>query len=155
MKHFKFTAEEVIGWLRIVRPGSIIGPQQQYMKDMQSRMWRDGQIFRERLVAIRNESPISGIGTFLDDKMVSRYKTGLAHSTKTSSRDSSKRDIDEEKEKSGESQGDYLRLRRQQMKDEMKLPSPKITRGVGTSTETLPPVRSSVGYIGNLISSWK
>ena len=26
---------QVIGWLRIVRPGSIIGPQQQYMRDMQ------------------------------------------------------------------------------------------------------------------------
>ena len=26
------TAEEVIGWLRVVRPGSIIGPQQQFMK---------------------------------------------------------------------------------------------------------------------------
>ena len=26
---------KVIGWLRIVRPGTIIGPQQQYMKDMQ------------------------------------------------------------------------------------------------------------------------
>lgn len=29
MKHFRITAEEIIGWLRIVRPGSIIGPQQQ------------------------------------------------------------------------------------------------------------------------------
>ena len=28
---------KVIGWLRIVRPGTIIGPQQQYMKDMQVR----------------------------------------------------------------------------------------------------------------------
>ena len=28
-------AEETIGWLRHVRPGSVIGPQQQYMKDMQ------------------------------------------------------------------------------------------------------------------------
>eukprot|EP01038_Epipyxis_sp_PR26KG_P009586 gene9586-12910_t len=49
MKHFKFTAEEIIGWLRIVRPGSIIGPQQQYMKDMQARMWREGDIYRARL----------------------------------------------------------------------------------------------------------
>jgi hypothetical protein len=31
MKHFKFTAEEIIGWMRIVRPGSVIGPQQQFM----------------------------------------------------------------------------------------------------------------------------
>jgi cell division cycle 14 len=35
MKHYRFTAEEVMGWLRIVRPGSIIGPQQNWIKEMQ------------------------------------------------------------------------------------------------------------------------
>eukprot|EP00607_Mallomonas_marina_P011031 CAMPEP_0182421264 /NCGR_PEP_ID=MMETSP1167-20130531/6576_1 /TAXON_ID=2988 /ORGANISM="Mallomonas Sp, Strain CCMP3275" /LENGTH=518 /DNA_ID=CAMNT_0024598219 /DNA_START=110 /DNA_END=1666 /DNA_ORIENTATION=- len=49
MKHFHFTAEECIGWLRIVRPGSVIGPQQQYMKDMQARLWREGESYRERM----------------------------------------------------------------------------------------------------------
>jgi len=49
MKHFRLTAEEIIGWLRIVRPGSIIGPQQQFMKEMQMRMWRDGDLHRARL----------------------------------------------------------------------------------------------------------
>ena len=34
MKHQKFTAAECIGWLRICRPGSIIGPQQHFMADM-------------------------------------------------------------------------------------------------------------------------
>jgi hypothetical protein len=49
MKHFRVTAEEIIGWLRIVRPGSIIGPQQQYMKEMQMKMWREGDLHRARL----------------------------------------------------------------------------------------------------------
>lgn len=49
MKHYKLTAEELIGWLRIVRPGSIIGPQQQFMKDIQNRMWREGDMMRARL----------------------------------------------------------------------------------------------------------
>jgi cell division cycle 14 len=49
MKHFRLTAEEIIGWLRIVRPGSIIGPQQQFMKEMQLKMWRDGELMRARL----------------------------------------------------------------------------------------------------------
>jgi cell division cycle 14 len=31
MKHHGFTAREVMGWIRICRPGSIIGPQQQYL----------------------------------------------------------------------------------------------------------------------------
>ena len=33
MKHYKFTAAEVIAWLRICRPGSVIGPQQHYMEE--------------------------------------------------------------------------------------------------------------------------
>eukprot|EP00604_Paraphysomonas_vestita_P002944 CAMPEP_0174820818 /NCGR_PEP_ID=MMETSP1107-20130205/4867_1 /TAXON_ID=36770 /ORGANISM="Paraphysomonas vestita, Strain GFlagA" /LENGTH=230 /DNA_ID=CAMNT_0016036851 /DNA_START=734 /DNA_END=1423 /DNA_ORIENTATION=+ len=49
MKHHRLTAEEAIGWLRIVRPGSVIGPQQQFMKDMQARLWREGDIMRQRM----------------------------------------------------------------------------------------------------------
>ena len=31
MKHYKFPAAAFIGWIRIVRPGSILGPQQHYL----------------------------------------------------------------------------------------------------------------------------
>jgi hypothetical protein len=31
IRKFDFTAAEAIGWIRICRPGSIIGPQQQYL----------------------------------------------------------------------------------------------------------------------------
>lgn len=31
IKHFEFTAREAIGWIRLCRPGSVIGPQQQYL----------------------------------------------------------------------------------------------------------------------------
>jgi len=31
MKHFKFTAAEAIAWIRICRPGSVIGPQQEFL----------------------------------------------------------------------------------------------------------------------------
>ncbi len=33
MKHYKFTAAEAIAWLRICRPGSVIGPQQNYLEE--------------------------------------------------------------------------------------------------------------------------
>ena len=33
MKHYKFTASEVISWLRICRPGSVIGPQQNFLEE--------------------------------------------------------------------------------------------------------------------------
>jgi cell division cycle 14 len=38
MKHHGFTAREVMGWIRICRPGSIIGPQQHYLEQQESRM---------------------------------------------------------------------------------------------------------------------
>lgn len=31
MKHFKIPAAYFIGWIRVVRPGSILGPQQHYL----------------------------------------------------------------------------------------------------------------------------
>ncbi|KAJ3072920.1 Dual specificity protein phosphatase cdc14a [Podochytrium sp. JEL0797] len=40
MKHYKFTASEVIGLLRVLRPGSVVGPQQNYLQSMQSKLWR-------------------------------------------------------------------------------------------------------------------
>lgn len=37
MKHYRFTTEEVIGYIRICRPGSVIGPQQNYLREV--RWW--------------------------------------------------------------------------------------------------------------------
>jgi cell division cycle 14 len=31
MKHYHFPAAKFIGWIRIARPGSILGPQQNYL----------------------------------------------------------------------------------------------------------------------------
>lgn len=42
MKHYRFTASEVIAWMRICRPGMVIGPQQQFLKEIEQRMWQMG-----------------------------------------------------------------------------------------------------------------
>jgi len=47
MKHHGFTHFEAIGWIRICRPGSIIGPQQHFLQEMQSIMWKAGNDFRK------------------------------------------------------------------------------------------------------------
>jgi len=44
MKHYRFTASEVIAWMRICRPGMVIGPQQQFLKDIEQRMWQLGAV---------------------------------------------------------------------------------------------------------------
>ncbi|CAF3360316.1 unnamed protein product [Rotaria sp. Silwood1] len=46
MKHYKFTAAEVIAWLRICRPGSVIGPQQNYLEEKQAWLWSLGDTYR-------------------------------------------------------------------------------------------------------------
>lgn len=36
MKHYKFPAAAFIGWIRIARPGSILGPQQHYLLEKEA-----------------------------------------------------------------------------------------------------------------------
>lgn len=45
-KHFGFSANEALGYLRITRPGSVIGPQQHFLRDWERRMWAAGSAFR-------------------------------------------------------------------------------------------------------------
>ncbi|XP_041647002.1 dual specificity protein phosphatase CDC14AB isoform X2 [Cheilinus undulatus] len=39
MKHYRFTAGEAIAWIRMCRPGSVIGPQQNFLEEKQTAMW--------------------------------------------------------------------------------------------------------------------
>ncbi|SPP79635.1 blast:Dual specificity protein phosphatase CDC14A [Drosophila guanche] len=48
MKHYGFSALEAIAWLRLCRPGSVIGHQQQWMEDKQSWLWSEGERMRRR-----------------------------------------------------------------------------------------------------------
>ncbi|GFO04695.1 dual specificity protein phosphatase cdc14a, partial [Plakobranchus ocellatus] len=47
MKHYKFTAAEAIAWCRICRPGSVIGPQQNFLEERQAWLWNQGDRYRE------------------------------------------------------------------------------------------------------------
>ena len=39
---FRFTAPEAIAWIRICRPGSVIGPQQNWLEEKQAWLWHQG-----------------------------------------------------------------------------------------------------------------
>ena len=41
MKHWRWTAMETVAWLRICRPGSIIGHQQEWLEEKQPEMWAE------------------------------------------------------------------------------------------------------------------
>lgn len=43
MKNFRLTAAQSMAWLRICRPGSVIGPQQHFLIDKQQWCWKLGQ----------------------------------------------------------------------------------------------------------------
>mmetsp|Transcript_126190 Transcript_126190/g.403862 ORF Transcript_126190/g.403862 Transcript_126190/m.403862 type:complete len:484 (-) Transcript_126190:58-1509(-) len=53
MKHWQFPARAFIGWARICRPGSVLGPQQQFLCEMQQEMFQAGSHLR------RLSSPLS------------------------------------------------------------------------------------------------
>jgi len=56
MKHFQFPARAFIGWNRICRPGSILGPQQQFVCDMQPEMWQAGAVLRRPAAALLTDA---------------------------------------------------------------------------------------------------
>mmetsp|Transcript_13034 Transcript_13034/g.24261 ORF Transcript_13034/g.24261 Transcript_13034/m.24261 type:complete len:398 (+) Transcript_13034:168-1361(+) len=52
MKHFNFPAADFIGWIRICRPGSVLGPQQQFLCEMESKCKRWGEEFKREDVGL-------------------------------------------------------------------------------------------------------
>lgn len=61
MKHYRFQAAELIGYLRVCRPGTIIGPQQYYLKEMEQRMWRLGEACRKKKFVSSLDMALLGI----------------------------------------------------------------------------------------------
>ena len=39
MKHYRFPAADFIAWIRIARPGSILGPQQHFLIETEKKMF--------------------------------------------------------------------------------------------------------------------
>lgn len=46
MKHYNYSAREATAWCRICRPGSVVGPQQQFLASVEEQMFREGQAWR-------------------------------------------------------------------------------------------------------------
>lgn len=64
MKHFRFTAAEAIAWIRICRPGSIIGHQQHWLEEKQDYLWLQGDIFRSQQTSNqRNNNNNANLGS--------------------------------------------------------------------------------------------
>ncbi|EDL12385.1 mCG2012 [Mus musculus] len=108
MKHYRFTHAEIIAWIRICRPGSIIGPQQHFLKEKQASLWVQGDIFRSKLKnRPSSEGSITKIISTLDDMSIG------ANLSKLQSTERIGRDEDMEI-KNNVTQGDKLRALKSQ-----------------------------------------
>lgn len=57
MKHYFIPARAFIGWIRLCRPGSVLGPQQQYLCDMQHSMFQAGLAARGLADSLAPDTP--------------------------------------------------------------------------------------------------
>ncbi|XP_050801798.1 dual specificity protein phosphatase CDC14B isoform X3 [Gopherus flavomarginatus] len=78
MKHYRMTAAETIAWIRINRPGSVIGPQQHFLVEKQTELWREGDIFRAKLKENRKIA-VTKILTGVDDISINDAKNRKAN----------------------------------------------------------------------------
>ncbi|XP_049628196.1 dual specificity protein phosphatase CDC14B isoform X2 [Suncus etruscus] len=103
MKHYRMTAAESIAWVRICRPGSVIGPQQQFLVMKQSSLWLDGDYFRQKLRAQedgKHRADVSKLLLAVDDISI----TGVEN------RDKKEPELySDDDEINGVTQGDQLR----------------------------------------------
>ena len=74
MKHHGFSAREAMGWLRIVRPGSVIGPQQGFLCELEGLMRRHGELHRRPKILSVRPLP-QDLGGAADFQPVVRFQT--------------------------------------------------------------------------------
>jgi len=68
IKHFKFPAADFIGWARVARPGSVLGPQQQYLLEIEEKCMQWGRDLSPKRY-IRQEK----VGMSPEDKVKAVY----------------------------------------------------------------------------------
>ncbi|XP_060136093.1 dual specificity protein phosphatase CDC14B isoform X3 [Zootoca vivipara] len=102
MKHYRMTAAEAIAWIRICRPGSVIGAQQHFLLKKQSELWLEGDILRAKLRKTAKYT-VTKILSGVDDISINDSKSQIG-----SSKDSEPYSDDEE-EMHSVTQGDKLR----------------------------------------------
>ncbi|XP_037682468.1 dual specificity protein phosphatase CDC14A isoform X3 [Choloepus didactylus] len=113
MKHYRFTHAEIIAWIRICRPGSIIGPQQHFLEEKQASLWVQGDIFTSKLKnRTSSDGSINKILSSLDDMSISGNLTKIQN-VERFGENNLEEDEDVEM-KNGITQGDKLRALKSQ-----------------------------------------
>jgi cell division cycle 14 len=110
MKHYKFTAQEAIAWIRICRPGSIIAHQQTWLLQKQKQLWAAGDEYRQKMKMngpIKHAVGIYGLPSVNNNKSkTSDNVTGIMK--KVDSMEINDKDEDFKSEENKITQGDRL-----------------------------------------------
>ena len=72
MKHYRFPARAFIGYIRICRPGSILGPQQTFLLQEQDKYFKLGEQYRTKK-GIGNKLIVKLEGLNLEDNNNVKY----------------------------------------------------------------------------------
>jgi hypothetical protein len=67
MKHHGFTAREAMGWLRIVRPGSVIGEQQEFLCAREGLMRRSSAPLRAASAPVGVEGCVGAVERLIEE----------------------------------------------------------------------------------------
>ncbi|XP_066048456.1 dual specificity protein phosphatase CDC14A isoform X1 [Chamaea fasciata] len=105
MKHYKFTHAEAIAWIRICRPGSIIGPQQHFLEEKQAMLWLEGDLIRSKQKQRGDDGNINRVLCGLNDISISDSLNKAQDLDQCKENDSEDKDLEAQ---NGMTQGDKL-----------------------------------------------
>uniref|UniRef100_A0A6P7H6H0 Tyrosine-protein phosphatase cdc-14-like n=1 Tax=Diabrotica virgifera virgifera TaxID=50390 RepID=A0A6P7H6H0_DIAVI len=74
MKHYQMSAREAIAWMRLCRPGSVIGQQQLWLEKVESWLWKTGIEYRLRLFGAMDAIPKHAYGIYSKQWLRDREK---------------------------------------------------------------------------------
>ncbi|CAD0205139.1 unnamed protein product [Chrysodeixis includens] len=64
IKHYRMTSHEAIGWMRICRPGSVIGHQQGWLEELEPWLIKQGNLYRKRTYQDTEKMPLHEFGVY-------------------------------------------------------------------------------------------
>uniref|UniRef100_A0A182PFX0 protein-tyrosine-phosphatase n=1 Tax=Anopheles epiroticus TaxID=199890 RepID=A0A182PFX0_9DIPT len=121
IKHYKFTAAEAIGWLRVCRPGSVIGQQQMWLKTKQTELLNAGNQFRQYFPNHTPERHPVGIYSLKQDWSGVAHECSTGDGVGTNGKDRENDDEEEDgEEDEGEEEEDEKEEQEQEQEQEEK-----------------------------------
>ncbi|XP_050356072.1 dual specificity protein phosphatase CDC14AB-like isoform X2 [Nymphalis io] len=74
IKHYRMTAHEAIAWMRICRPGSVIGHQQRWLEELEAWLIKQGNLYRKRAYQDVDKLPVHEFGIYSIAEITRRYR---------------------------------------------------------------------------------